>query len=259
MTYRVGDEAKPGDVYVKGPVELRCGDYREVLADVEPDAVITDPPYADRVEGGFRTNRNGARSAVGMGYEPIDDRWCMGLWLRWRAVPGWLVVCCDHEAWRWHDRGAAAVGRMRFAPVVIVKSGYAPRMVGDGPASGCEYMCVARPRNRHMASWGALPGWYPMDTVRAGHGHCGVSGAKSVAFMRAIVRDYSRPDDLVCDPCAGGATTLIAAALEGRRAIGAELDPKTFAKACSRIERTALTPPLPFAVEGTPMKQEGLF
>ena len=63
--------------------------------------------------------------------------------------------------------------------------------------------------------------------------------------MRALVRDYSRPGDLVCDPCAGGATTLIAAALEGRRAIGAELDPETYALACARIERTALTPPLP--------------
>ena len=43
------------DVYVKGPVELRCGDYRDVLADVEPDAVITDPPYGARTHTGQRT------------------------------------------------------------------------------------------------------------------------------------------------------------------------------------------------------------
>ena len=55
--------------------------------------------------------------------------------------------------------------------------------------------------------------------------------------MQAIVRDYSRPGDLICDPCAGGATTLIAAATEGRRAVGAEMDPKTYALAQARIAK----------------------
>jgi DNA modification methylase len=62
-----------------------------------------------------------------------------------------------------------------------------------------------------------------------------VQGAKPLDLMRAIVRDYARPDDLVCDPCSGGATTLIASVIEGRRAIGSELDPVTHAKALNRI------------------------
>ena len=92
-----------------------------------------------------------------------------------------------------------------------------------------------------MLGWGSLPGAYVTSTAEKR----AIKGGKPIALMRALVRDYSRPGDLVCDPCAGGATTLIAAALEGRRAIGAELDPKTFALACARIERTALTAPLP--------------
>jgi site-specific DNA-methyltransferase (adenine-specific) len=55
--------------------------------------------------------------------------------------------------------------------------------------------------------------------------------------MRALVRDYTKPGDLIVDPCAGAATTLIAAAIEGRRAIGAECDPETYAIAKERIER----------------------
>lgn len=47
-------------------------------------------------------------------------------------------------------------------------------------------------------------------------------GGKPVWLMRELVRDYSRQDWIVCDPCAGQATTLLAAAIEGRRAIGAE-------------------------------------
>ena len=54
--------------------------------------------------------------------------------------------------------------------------------------------------------------------------------------MRAIVRDYSRPGDLIVDPCAGGSTTLLAAAIEGRRAIGAEIDEATYYKAVKRLE-----------------------
>jgi DNA modification methylase len=53
--------------------------------------------------------------------------------------------------------------------------------------------------------------------------------------MRALVRDYSRPGDLVVDPCAGGGTTLAAALLEGRRACGAEVNPHHHREAMNRL------------------------
>jgi site-specific DNA-methyltransferase (adenine-specific) len=74
--------------------------------------------------------------------------------------------------------------------------------------------------------------------------------------MRAVIRDYSRTGDLVCDPCAGGATTLLAAAMEGRRAIGAEMDPETFRKAVKRL-RKGWTAPM-WRPDATPMRQQGL-
>jgi DNA modification methylase len=55
--------------------------------------------------------------------------------------------------------------------------------------------------------------------------------------MRALVRDYSRSGQLVCDPCAGGGTTLLAAAIEGRSAVGAEMMPEHYAIAQKRIGR----------------------
>jgi DNA modification methylase len=64
-----------------------------------------------------------------------------------------------------------------------------------------------------------------------------VVGSKPLWLMRALVRDYSRPGDLVCDPCAGGGTTLAAARAEGRRSVGAELDPETWRKACERLAK----------------------
>lgn len=43
-------------------------------------------------------------------------------------------------------------------------------------------------------------------------------------LMRALVRHYSRHGQIVCDPVAGYASTLLAARSVGRKAIGAEMD-----------------------------------
>lgn len=255
MTYRVGDEAKPGDVYVKGPVELRCGSYQDVLGDVEPDAVICDPPYSERTHDGHDVQVRNARNE---GLSVIRTKLCYSAWeeaqvnalVSW-APTGWLVAMSDHVMVPWYERAALAAGRYSFAPVPWVAIGSRVRIVGDGPSCWTTQINVSRPRSEPWSRWGTLPGAYVVPSDRGNH-----IGGKPVALMRALIRDYSRPGDLVCDPTAGGATTLIAAALEGRRAIGAELDPVTFAKACARIERTALTAPLPFC-EASRMTQEG--
>jgi site-specific DNA-methyltransferase (adenine-specific) len=62
--------------------------------------------------------------------------------------------------------------------------------------------------------------------------------------MQQIVRDYSRPGMLVADPCAGHATTLVAALQAGRRVWGAECDPAAHAAAMARLERVTAQPQL---------------
>lgn len=231
-------------VYRKGGVELRLGDYRDVLADVEPDAVITDPPFGERTHAGQRTGSDTRKTTLT--YEAWGEADAHAL-AAWADAAIWLVVFSDHEGQRWHEAAALEAGRYVFAPVLAVRSCPTPRMAGDGPTSAADYLTVSRPRRRlSKARRGSRPGYYMVGhTSGAGYRLERVHpGGKDLALMRRLVRDYSRPGDLVCDPCAGGATTLIAAALEGRRAIGAELDAETFEKACARIERTALTPPL---------------
>jgi DNA modification methylase len=87
---------------------------------------------------------------------------------------------------------------------------------------------VARPKR--LSKWGTLPGGYTGPPGERVH-----IGGKPLWLMRALVRDYTKPGDLVCDPMAGAATTLIAALSENRRAIGAEVDPETFAVAQKRM------------------------
>jgi DNA modification methylase len=58
--------------------------------------------------------------------------------------------------------------------------------------------------------------------------------------MQRLVRDYTLAGDLIADPFGGAASTLVAASLESRFAIGAEMNPDTFAKAQRRIARGCL-------------------
>jgi site-specific DNA-methyltransferase (adenine-specific) len=88
----------------------------------------------------------------------------------------------------------------------------------------------------------------------AGIDRSGHIGGKPLALMRAIIRDYTRPGDLVMDCFAGGGTTLLAAAMEGRRAIGAEMDPETYAKAKARLAK-GYTKPL--FVDGPEKAKQG--
>jgi DNA methylase len=92
------------------------------------------------------------------------------------------------------------------------------------------YAAVARPPA--LCRWGTLPGAYVGKPDIPGK-LC--TGGKPLWAMRALVRDYSRPGDLICDPCAGAATTLLAAAIEGRRAIGAEVDAATWRTGSERL------------------------
>lgn len=212
-------------------IDLRCGDWRDVLADVEMvDAVITDPPYgarthegnADRIESMGRAALNYAQ------WTPNDVAAFVRHWSD--RCSGWIACMTSDDLITPYRDAYLDAGRADFAPVPIIQ--HRPRLSGDGPGSCAVYLMVARPRERRFMSWGSLPGWYKAAVARDG-----VPGGKPLALMQSLVRDYTRPGDLVCDPCAGGGTTLLAAAIEGRRAVGAELDPVTFEKAQKRLGR----------------------
>ena len=220
----------------RGPIELRLGRWQDVLADVaQCDAVIVDGPYGSKTHDGHAgRTRTDIRDKHKLP-EPLPyDGWTPAdvgeLCLRWSgAAMGWFVAATSHDLFADYAARLGSLGRYVFAPVPIVTPGMSIRLRGDGPSSWTVWLCVARPPS--LSRWGTLPGAYigkPADSV--------IAGGKNLATMRAIVRDYSRPGDLIVDPCAGGATTLIAAAIEGRRAIGAEMDPETFRKACRRID-----------------------
>jgi site-specific DNA-methyltransferase (adenine-specific) len=215
-------------------IDLRCGDWRDVLADVEEcDALIVDPPYGARTHAGHDAGVNGhigagkdsatRRQLNYAAWTPADVREFVEHWSP--RTRGWFCAMTSHDLIPVYYNALEAAGRYVFAPVPCVIRAMTVRLGGDGPSSWAVYMVVARPKTREFATWGTLPGAY---VVNRDPGHI---GGKPRALMELIVRDYSRPGDLVVDPCAGMGTTLRAAELLGRRAIGAEVDPATHAKA----------------------------
>lgn len=220
-------------------IDLRLGDWRDVLADVECDAIVGDPPY------GARTHDDGSLAkqvvdATGQAtrqrldyaaWTPADVRELITSWHD--RTRGWMALFTSHDLIPAFEDAYRHVGRYSFAPVPWIDK--RPRLLGDGPSSWCCYLMVARPRTSEFSRWRCLPGAYLPGPQDEGRGL--VVGYKPVWLMRAVVRDYSDPGDVVVDPFVGGGSTLLAARDEGRRAIGAEIDPDHHAKAAARIAR----------------------
>lgn len=229
-------------------IDLRLGRWEDSLSDVTCDAVVADTPYSARTQEGHSSgadmaNRGTAkvfrlargrtsypkvrRTLSYAHWTPDDVRAFVAAWAT--RCRGWLVCLSDSELCPAYRAAYEAHGLTTFAPVGILIPGMTVRMAGDGPSSWMLYANVARPKR--LSKWGTLPGGYT-----GGPGERVHIGGKPLWLMRALVRDYTRPGDLVCDPCAGAATTLLAARVEGRRAGGAEVDPATYELARQRID-----------------------
>jgi hypothetical protein len=155
--------------------------------------------------------------------------------VQWAAprTRGWMVCMCDHALAPHYMEAMEAAGRYVFAPLVWYAAGSRVRMVGDGPSCWTVWIIVSRPKGPPFSSWGTLPGGYTESS--AGNRSDNHIGGKPLALMRRIVADYSRPGDVVCDPCAGWGTTLRAAQLEGRQWLGCDADGEAVAAARARL------------------------
>jgi methylase of polypeptide subunit release factors len=221
------------------PIDLRLGRWQDALADVTTcDAVICDPPYSARTHEGHNAMEEQTMALTGqetreaIAYAEFTAATVAEFVSSWAPrCTGWFASMTSHDLIPAWESAYRSVGLLSFAPVPIIQK--RPRLIGDGPSSWAVYLMVARPRNRQMATWGCLPGSYDAPTVKG----AGIAGCKPLGLMRAIVRDYSEPGDLIVDPFCGSGTTALAAAMEGRRCITSEEKPEHYAIAKRRLDR----------------------
>ncbi|MGH9293731.1 MAG: DNA methyltransferase, partial [Acidimicrobiales bacterium] len=174
--------------------ELRCGDFREVLAglpDASIDAILTDPPYDDQsipLWSGLgavaaRVLVPGRLCVAYCGHlRQLDSMRRLAehlefVWVGATIQPGRHTIIRSHLIWR------------RHRPWLVYSAG---RYVARGPID---------------------------DTIASeGRGEKSATDhhwAQTLGPFRKLVQMVTRPGDLVCDPFAGSGTTGAACLLEG--------------------------------------------
>lgn len=221
-------------------IDLRFGRYQDVLAGVECDVLMSDLPYSKKTHKGRRTGSEVRASKIS--YDHIT-RWdayeYAKIWhekTRW-----WVLIFSDHITWKSHELYWRHFGWYTFQPIPWIKPNTTPRLTGDGPASAAEYIFVARRKIRlPKKRSGSRPGYYIYGTETGGNINkiTGKTypGREPLNLMRALVHDYTLPDDTVVDTHVGTGTTLIACAEKSRKPIGSEATETGFQIAHDRVK-----------------------
>lgn len=207
------------------------------------DLLLVDPPYSERTHAGHGDDIVAApgydgsqrRTLSYAWWSPDDVRDFVDVWAP--RTRGWIVAMCDHvlaPAW---EAALADHDRYVFAPLPFVQPGSGVRRQGDGPSSWTRWIVVARPTSRYFSRWGTTRGAYLAD--RGQRERLPIVGGKPVWLLEQLVSDYSRPGQLVVDPCCGAGSALLASARLGRRSIGGDVDLATAQLAAARLVEAA--------------------
>jgi len=225
------------------PIDLRLGRWQDALADVTTcDALICDPPYLSAKDSDTawqRGTERGKRTGRGfsMPYDGASPDMLIDLCEWSRRVLGWCVFFNDFDGAILIRSTLLSMGAVVAEPIAWVKpkTMSPPRGSNILPEKGTEFVICAR--HKKMSTWHThLPGSYS-GPASVQPKDIGITGAKPISLMRAIVRDYSRPGDLVVDPFCGSGTTALACAMEGRRCVTSEMDRAHYEIARKRLTR----------------------
>jgi len=185
-------------------VDLRLGDFRNVLADISGvDAVITDPPYP---------------------FEFLQLLPDLAAWADKVLKPDGVLV--------------VLMGQTYLPDVYrLLDGGRAYRWTGAYLTPGPSFVSHTR---RCVTNWkpllvyGGGPRFHDMFNA-AGDDKTHHKWGQDYNAFTEIVRRFTEPGQLVADPFAGAGTTLLAANHIGRHSIGAEVDPDAHAVALRRL------------------------
>jgi len=234
---------------------IHYGDARnwlETLPDHSVDALITDPPYSS---GGLTAGERKVAPSVkyvttGQAKQWVDfigDNRDQRSQLQWMLL--WLAQChrilrdgapvCLFSDWRQLPLTTDALQCAGFIwrGIMVWDKTEATRPHLGRPRAQAEYIIWgSKGHMPHTRKAPILPGVI-REVVRQKDKHH-MTG-KPTALMRQLVHICERRSDgtggLILDPFAGSGTTLVAAALEGYRAIGCELSEHYYQVARERL------------------------
>lgn len=242
-------------IYRTESIELFQADALQLLPQMPPesfDAIITDPPYCSggttagerRRSPEDKYSQNGElRGRPSFGGDLKDQRsftWWTMQWLSFcrplLKSGGYCLVFTD---WRQLPAvtDAFQAADLTWRGLIAWDKGNASRAPHKGYLRHqCEYLVWGTrgpcPAATHA---GPFPGCYSVPVNRQDKHH--LTG-KPTALMRELLRIIP-PGGRVLDPFAGSGTTLVAANLEGRAAVGIEREPDYCRIAIDRLQPKA--------------------
>lgn len=230
--------------------DLRLGDCLDPvtglasLADKSVAHVIMDPPYEAEAHTLQRRTPLGSGhgkstvEAKPLDFDPItEEQRSLSATQAARLVKRWILVFCQAEAvGDWRD-ALVAGGAAWKRSCVWVKPDAQPQLTGDRPGTGYESIACAHARGeRSRWNGGGRVGVFTENRNHAGSRPAHHLSEKPIGLMEKLIRLFTDPDDLICDPFAGSGTTGVAAIRLGRNFIGWERDPKYHAIAMKRLQ-----------------------
>jgi len=196
-------------------VDLRLGDFREVLADLPDssvDLVFTDPPYLGstiEVYGDLGAFAGRVLAPDGLLLAEVGAMF----------LPEAIALLRGHLYYRWC--------------IAVVLPRKRPRVHARRVINGWRSILV-------FAREGASGRWlYDTHTVEEPPDKRWHRWEKPLGPARYYIGQLSRPGDLVVDPFVGSGTTAVAALAEGRRFVGCDIDPEALKAARVRVDDAA--------------------
>jgi len=205
-------------------IEGNAAHVLQQLPEGSIDLVVTDPPYLVNYQdrSGRRLQNDDNPDGVMPVFAPMaramkQDSYAI-CFAGWSALPQFTAA--------WEAAG------LRIVSQIVWQKRYASRRGFTEYRHESAYVLA---KGRPAQPKQPLPS--VMDWVYSGNRRHPTE--KAVEILAPLVRCFSRPGDLVCDPFSGSGSTSVAAALNGRDYLGIELDPAHVTTARVRMEGVA--------------------
>lgn len=212
-------------------VTLFHGDCREITEWLKADVLVTDPPYGIEWRAGRLGRYSHGRNRHGTSYAQPGIEGDRDASLR------------DEVLAMWGDRPSIVFGAMELPAPLATRQKLVYKKPPDAGARGAhggfrrdlEAIYLIGPWPAGIGGTSSLittnarcVGSPTGIAARYGHPH-----AKPIDVMEKLIREC--PPGVVADPCAGAGSTLVAAKMIGRRAVGVELEERHCERAAKRL------------------------
>lgn len=211
-------------IYWQGDgITLYHGDCREITAWLDTDVLVTDPPYGL----GYESNRNRDKRNVKVGTPVANDK---------------DTTIRDEVLAAWGVKPALLFGKWTCERPVATKA----RLIWDKRVQGTGDLNIPwGPTDEEIYVLGSgFVGKRGPNIIRVQMLNSGDANRpnhptpKPVPLMEALIAKC--PPGTIADPFAGSGSTLVAAKLQGRKAIGVELEERYCEIAARRLDQGVL-------------------